>query len=266
MPPTLLLSLRQHRGLVATLARREVQGRFRGTLLGRFWLLAAPILMLGVYTLVFAVVFPARWPLADGSISLAAAYLLAGLCLSTAMADYLGRAPGWVQGRPNFVTKVRFPLEILPVVEWAPPLIALGVSLAFTVLLATHAGHPPGLTLLAMPLVVLPFLVLLAGAGFIASALGVYFRDLQQLMAPVLAASLFLSPILYPRESAPEALAGVLTLNPLTIPVEQLRRVLLEQQWPQWDVLGTYALIAIVVLVVGSTVFSHLRRGFADVI
>lgn len=259
----------RHRGLIFTLARRELLGRYRGSLLGLLWPLLTPLLMLAVYTLVFGVVFRARWPQAgEGQQGLGqfAMILLAGLLVHGLLGEVLGRAPESVVGQPNYVKKVVFPLEILAWVEVAAALVHTLAGLVL--LVAVNAAWGSGLawTQLALPLILLPYLLLLLGAGWMLSAFGVYLRDLNQAIGPLVTALMFLAPVFYARQSLPEPLASWLLLNPVTLIVEQTRAVLFAGQWPDWAGLGAYTLAALAVYVMGGWVFARLKRGFADVV
>lgn len=257
----------RHRGLIAALARRELLGRYRGALLGLLWPLITPLLMLLVYTFVFGVVFQARWPRAGGGgLGQFAMVLLSGLLVHGLLAEVLSRAPGAVVAQPNYVKKVVFPLETL---AWVDVAVALAHALAGLALLVVvnglwGSGFAPAQ--LALPLILLPYALLLLGLAWVLSSLGVYLRDLGQAVAPAITALMFLGPVFYARESLSAPLAGWLALNPITVIVEQTRRVLFAGLWPEWTALGLYMLAALVVYAVGLAMFNTLKRGFADVV
>lgn len=261
-----MASVGQHFTLIRSLALRDVRTRHRGALLGQGWLIATPLLMLAVYTFVFGVVFPARWPNAPGGVLGAACVLLSGLALAWWMMEYLSRAPGWILGRPNYVQKIRFPLEVLAWVEMAPPFLALLATLALLALLGAVTGLKAHASLLALPWILAAMTLMLTGIGWTLAALGTYLRDLQQVVPPLTATLLFVSPVFYPREAAPAAVSGLLVLNPLTVPVEQLRRIAFDGLWPDPWALGGYTMVALLVHLAGLALFQWLRRGFADVL
>ena len=256
-----------HQALIRILTWREVSGRYRGSLLGSLWSLLTPLLLLGVYTLVFGVIAPTRWPGAeDQGIGMFALRLLAGMVIHGLLSETLSRAPVLVTSQPNYVNKVVFPLETL---AWVNLLTALFHSLmALLVLVILNVMLGTGLywTLLALPVIVLPFAVLLMGLIWLIAALGVYLRDINQIIGPLIMMSMFLGPVFYPRSAMPAAVQPWLALNPITVPTEQLRRVLFEAQWPQWDVLAQYSLIAAAIYLFGLWVFTKLKKGFADVL
>ena len=257
----------RHQSLIRILAWREISGRYRGSLLGSLWPLLTPLLMLGVYTLVFGVIAPTRWPGAEEQgIGMFALRLLAGMVVHGLLAEVLSRAPTLVTSQPNYVTKVVFPLETL---GWVSLLTALfHTAMALLVLVALNGALGTGVSWpqLALPVILLPYAMLLLGLAWLIAALGVYLRDLAQLIGPLVMITMFLGPVFYPREAMPALAQPWLALNPITIPVEQARRVLFEAQWPQWEVLAQYALVAVVVYALGLWVFTKLKKGFADVL
>ena len=257
----------RHRALIRILAWRDISGRYRGSLLGSGWSLLTPLLMLGVFTFVFGVVAPTRWPGAEEQgMGMFALRLLSGMVVHGLLSELLQRAPALVTAQPNYVTKVVFPLEVLGWVALLTGLFHSAMALLVLILLNGALGTGLSLTLLALPLVLVPYALLLLGIAWILAALGVYLRDLAQVIGPLVMASMFLGPVFYPREAMPAAIQPWLAWNPITVPVEQVRRVLFEAQWPQWDILAQYALVAIGVYLLGLWAFDRLKKGFADVL
>jgi lipopolysaccharide transport system permease protein len=257
----------RHWALIRILAWREVSGRYRGSLLGSLWSLLTPLLMLGVYTLVFGVIAPTRWPGAEEQgIGMFALRLLAGMVVHGLLSEVLSRAPTLVTGQPNYVTKVVFPLEALGWVNLLTAVFHTAMALLVLVVLNSVLGTGPSWTLLALPALLLPYALLLLGLVWLVAALGVYLRDLAQIIGPVVMITMFLGPVFYPREAMPAAAQPWLAINPITIPVEQTRRVLFEAQWPQWEVLAQYSLVAVAVYLFGLWAFTKLKKGFADVL
>ena len=257
----------RHHALIRILTWREISGRYRGSLLGSLWSLLTPLLMLGVFTLVFGVILPARWPGAeDQGMGMFALRLLAGMVMHGLLGEALARAPTLVTLQPNYVNKVVFPLETLGWVNLLTALFHTAMALLVLVILDAAAGTGASVHLLAVPLVLAPYAALLLGLVWLAAALGVYLRDLAQLIGPVVMVAMFLGPVFYPREAMPPALQPWLVLNPITVPVEQVRRILFESAWPQWDVLAQYSLAAAACYVLGLWTFAKLKKGFADVL
>ena len=256
----------KHRTLIRQLVRREVLGRYRGSMLGIGWSVLTPLAMLSVYTLVFRHIFKSRWPgMEDGNLAFAL-NLFAGLIVFTWAAEFINRAPRLVVEQPNLVTKVVFPLHILP---WTAMLSSLfHACLATAVWLAAclATGYSVSVTWLALPLAFLALLPFMLGLGWLLAALGVYFRDIGEITGPVMSMMLFLTPVFFPISVLPAFLQGWLQLNPLTVPIESLRAIILLGQWPDWLDLLWLVVGGTGLLLVGQWVFERARRGFADVL
>jgi lipopolysaccharide transport system permease protein len=267
-PQSMLRGLVAQRELIGELARRDVIGRYRGSALGLSWSLFHPLLLLGVFTFVFGSVMPARWSAlgADASHADFALILFPGMIVHALLAECLNRAPGLVTATPNYVKKVVFPLEVLPVVTLAGALFHAVVS--FAMLLAVYAIVHGGLraSAIALPLVIAPYALLVLGFAWFFAALGVYLRDVGQVMGVATMALMFLAPVFYPVTAIPEAYRGLLYLNPITLIVEETRGVLIFGRWPDWPALGVYTLIALAVAWAGYWWFQKSRKGFADVL
>ena len=255
----------RRRGLVWELAKRDVLGRYRGAAFGVLWSVLQPFLMLAVYTVAFGSVLGARWPGVEGTAGFALV-LFVGLIVHGFLAECVSRAPALVAGNTNYVKRVVFPLEVLP---W-PVVLSAGFHLLANlcvlavVLLASGRGVPPHYLLL--PLLMLPFAAFCVGLVWWVGALSVYFRDLQQLVPPLLTAMLFLSSAIIPPSVVPENFALVFALNPLTVPIDAARAVALDGVMPNWPLWGLHALGCALVFASGLAVFQRLRRGFASVL
>lgn len=249
------------------MSRREVVGRYRGSVLGLAWSFFNPVFMLAVYTFVFSVVFKARWGVGAGeSKTQFAVVLFVGLIVSGLFTEVLNRAPGLILGNVNYVKKVVFPLEILPVVSMGAALFHSLVSLLVLLIsFAMFNGYLHWTAILA-PLVLLPFVVLTVGLTWILASLGVFLRDVGQTIAIVTMVMMFLSPVFYPITAVPEKYRLFIMVNPLTFIIEQSREVLIWGQYPNWQGLGIYTFIALVVAWVGYAWFQKTRKGFADVL
>jgi lipopolysaccharide transport system permease protein len=265
MKLSFFLPLRQ-RSLIWQFSKREVLARYRGSLLGLGWSFLNPLLMLAIYTFVFRTVFKARWEGGDASDFEFALRVYAGLIVFTLFAEVLNRAPRLVLDQPNLVKKVVFPLEILP---WVPPLAGFfHLALNLAILLAATAFDRGGLpvSILALPLVLLPLVPLLLAMGWFFAALGVFVRDIGQIMPTATSLLMFLSPVFYPASSLPEHWQPWLKINPLTLIIEQTRRVVLDGLWPEWQSLILYMALASLAAWLGGLWFAATRKGFADVL
>jgi lipopolysaccharide transport system permease protein len=234
---------------------------------GLAWSFLTPLLMLGVYSFVFVGVFRASWPgAAKGGGLEFAVQVFAGLMVFNLFAEVAGRAPNLIVEQPNLVKKVIFPVELLTWVTVLSGLFHLVISVVslLLVLLLTRGGLP--ITAIALPLVLLPFLPFLLGLGWFLSALGVYVRDVGQVMTMVVSLTMFMSPVFYSLATLDASWQFWMKLNPLTLIIEQVRTVALQGQWPDWSALALYALVASTFAAAGAAFFQLTRKGFADVL
>ncbi|MBT2339001.1 MULTISPECIES: ABC transporter permease [Pseudomonas] len=265
-PFTLIKSVFVHRNLIRVLIRREVIGRYQGSVLGIVWSFFTPALMLVVYTFVFSVVFKARWAGGGDSKSEFALVLFAGLLVFNLFSECVNRAPGLVLANTNYVKKIVFPLEILPLVSLGAALFHTTVSLlAWLVFYVILFGVPPA-TLFLLPLVLFPLVLLTLGISWFLASLSVYLRDIGQLTGIITTALLFLSPIFYPLSTLPPGYQVALQANPLTLPVELARDMLFWGRMPHWSNLATYSAVSMLIAWSGFAWFQRTRKGFADVI
>lgn len=270
-PPTSLASLArslwQHRELISQMTRREVVGRYRGSVMGLAWSFFNPILMLVVYTFVFSVVFKAKWGTgSEESQSGFAIVLFIGMIVYGLFAEMANRAPSLILSNVNYVKKVIFPLEILPVVGLGATLfhslISLGVLLV-AILLAN--GSMPW-TAIYFPLIILPLMAATLGVAWFLASLGVFVRDVGQTVGIFTTVLMFISPVFYPVSALPEKFQFWLLINPLTFVIEQSRAVLIFGKQPDWAGMGIYAGASLMVAWTGYWWFQKTRKGFADVL
>lgn len=265
-PKEMILSFWRNRGLIKSLAQREILGRYRGSYLGVFWSFFNPVFMLLVYTFVFSVVFKARWNSGSDSKTEFAMVLFAGLMVFNFFAESINRSPSLILNNVNFVKKVVFPLEILPMVAVVSALFHLFASLLVWLLAYMVIFGLPQSTTLLLPLVLLPLLLLTLGLSWIFASLGVYLRDLSQFLGVVVTVLMFLSPIFYPLSNIPEPYQVYLLMNPLTPVIEMTRQVLYIGELPNMGKLALYGVIGLMVASLGFFWFQKTRKGFADVI
>jgi lipopolysaccharide transport system permease protein len=260
-------SLWRNRQLIVQMTQREVAGRYKGSVLGLVWSFLNPVFMLVVYTFVFSVVFKARWGVGgEESKTQFAVVLFVGLIVHGLFAEVANRAPGLIFSNVNYVKKVVFPLEILPVVSMGAALfhslISLGALLIAFVLFNGHLHW----TAVLVPLVVLPLVIFTLGLAWMLASLGVFLRDVGQTIGIITTVMMFLAPVFYPITLLPEELRPWIMANPLTFIIEQAREVLIWGRLPDWLGLGIYTLVATVVAWAGYAWFQKTRKGFADVL
>lgn len=252
--------------LVFQLARREVSARYKGSVLGIFWSFVNPLLMLCVYTLFFSVILKVRWGDSPQSRSEFAMLLFVGLMMHGFLAECINRAPGLVTGNVNYVKKVVFPIGILPVVSicsalfhWAISMVVLALAL-----LALGYGLPPTFPLIFV--VMLPLILYALGLSWMLSVLGVFLRDINQVVGVFSQILLFLSPVFFPISNIPLEYRGVFMANPLTTLIEQGRSVVIAGQLPDWEAWSAQLLISLAFCFLGFSFFRRAKGGFADVL
>ena len=270
--PTSLVSLAKslwrNRQLIVQMTKRDVVGRYQGSAMGLAWSFFNPVFMLIVYTFVFSEIFKSRWGGvgADDSKTQFAVLLFVGMITHALLAEVLNRAPLLILSNANYVKKVVFPIEILPVVAMGATLfhsiISLGVLLTAFVIFNGYLQW----TLVFIPLVLLPLVILTVGLAWMLASLGVFLRDVGQFTGIITTVLMFLSPVFYPVTAVPERFRPFIMANPLTFIIEQAREVLIWGHFPNWTGLGLYTLAATIIAWVGYAWFQKTRKGFADVL
>lgn len=266
--PALANSLWLHRHLILQMTKREVVGRYKGSALGLGWSFFNPVFMLVVYTFVFSEIFKSRWggAGADDSKTQFALILFVGMIVLSLFSELLNKAPGLILSNVNFVKKVVFPIEILPVVAMGAvlfhSLISLGVLLTAFILFNGYVHW----TVIFLPLILLPLVILTTGLAWILASLGVFIRDVGQTIGILTTVLMFLSPVFYPITAVPERFRTFIMLNPLTFIIEQARDALIWGRAPHWLGLIIYLLVAVTTSWIGYGWFQKTRKGFADVL
>ncbi len=266
-PFAVLRSFWTHRTLIYSLARRDVLGRYSGSFLGLMWSFFNPLLMLGVYTYVFGVVFKARWS-ATGSAGILefAVVLFAGMLTFGVFAECVNRAPSLMLQNPGFVKRVIFPLEIMPWVVMLSSLFHTIISLCVLALVMLIGfGSIPFTWPLIVPVLV-PLILFVMGLSWALAAFGVYLRDLSQTINIVTTVMMFLSPIFYPASAVPAGFRWAVDWNPMSFFIEQTRAVLIWGRVPDFAGLAVAIVGGLVVAWLGLALFQHARDGFADVL
>jgi lipopolysaccharide transport system permease protein len=256
----------RQRSLIKVLMQREVVGRYRGSVLGILWSFFHPVLMLAVYTFVFSVVFKARWNSGSDSKTEFALVLFAGMIVFNLFSECINRAPTLILYNANYVKKVVFPLEILPWVTLGSAVFHLLVSLVVWLLFYAVFFGIPHPTALLLPVVLVPLLLFTLGGTWLLASLGIYLRDVAQIVGIMTTVLMFLSPIFYPVSALPEHYRFLLMLNPLTPIIEQARDVLYWGKLPDWDLIGICTAIGLFMAWAGFAWFQKTRKGFADVL
>ncbi|QOZ43990.1 ABC transporter permease [Bradyrhizobium sp. CCBAU 53340] len=254
-----------NRHLIRRLAGRELQSRYRGNILGIAWAVLVPLGMVLMYSLVFGSIFKARWSGIGGSSESMTAFFLAGVIVHQFLGESVSRAPSLVLDNKNYVTRVVFPLEVLPVVTVTVALVGASIALVLLAFLTALTSGIPPITVLLSPLALLGMIPMLLGLTWILAAIGVFVRDLSQILPIALSVLFFLAPVLYPRSSVPEPFGSFVVFNPITIPIETMRALVFGHPFP-WESAAIYLAVSLVICWLGLALFSRLRRAFADVL
>ena len=255
------------RDLIRQFTRREIEGRYRSSALGIAWSFINPLVLLLVYTFVFGVVFKQRWAgMENAGLTQFGLVLFAGMIAYGIFSECVGRAPGLIVGTPNYVKRVVFPLELLPLSILGSAVFHAIVSL--TMLLGVHValGGSVFWTWLLIPVVLLPICFMSLGLGWAFSSLGVFVRDLNYTVTLVLQVLFFLTPIFYSAQSIPASLQGIVRFNPIASGVEGLRAAIFTGTITQWPELAASGVLGLVMMLFGYAWFMKTRRAFGDVI
>lgn len=262
----LIGSVVRNRNLIFNLIRREVVGRYRGSVMGLLWSFFNPVFMLTVYTFVFSVVFKARWMGGGDSKVEFALVLFTGLLVFNLFSEVINRAPSLILNNANYVKKVIFPLEVLPVVAFGAAAFHMLVSLMVWLLFYMLFFGIPAWTALQLPLVLLPLVLITLGLAWLLASLGVYLRDVAQIIGVVTMALMFLSPVFFPVAALPEEYQIIMHLNPLTYIVEETRNVMIWSKPLEWMSWSYWTVGSALVAWLGFAWFQKTRKGFADVL
>ena len=262
-----VLAIWRNRGLIRVMTRRDVLGRYRGSFGGAFWTVFNPLLLMLTYFFVFAVVLQTRFP-GDPSRSGFVLYYLAGMLPWLAFSEAVGRSATVMLDHRNFVKKLVFAVETLPVNLVAAGLVTefFAIILFCCVLLAVRHAVP--LSVLWLPVLLVPQVLFTLGLCWFLAALGVFVRDLGQIMGFLLTIWFFATPICYPEASLPPSATLLLSKNPMYVLVSGYRAILLDPRHPApaFGPLWKLWVLAVVVFVLGHAWFYKLRKSFADLI
>lgn len=269
-PAVLCGDLWRHRDLISQLTVRTVAQEVKGSYLGVLWTLFTPLLMLAVYSVVFGMIFGARFDESPGSGPVDYVLgLFLGLTLYGMVADMLGSAPRVILNNPNYVKKVVFPLEALPASVAGAALYRFAVTMVLVLAGVLLLGN--GLTWQALwfPLTLMPVVLMALGLAYLLSALGVYYRDISQVTGVLSMVLLYASGVFYAAEKVRLGAPGIwswLQFNPVLLSIDSSRRVLLWGSSPDAWHLGWAWLCGLALCLGGYAVFRRLRYGFADIL
>ena len=253
--------------LLRQLVRRNIISKYQGSALGIFWNAVHPLMRLCIYTFVFSVVFKARWGTdTSATREFFAVNLFCGMTIYSIFSDAVNMSAVQITLNPNYVKKVVFPLPLLPLSQVISSFIQGLVWILLLFIGATVFCSSLSWTMLFLPLILLPLFLFTLGISYFLSSLTVYLRDTPYILGVILQVLFFATPIFYPVEQVPEKFRTVLQINPLTIMIEESRKVMLLSQTPDWKFFGISLAVGIVVFLLGFAWFNKTQKGFADVL
>ena len=261
-----MFSILEYRELIWSFIKRDVLTRYRGSFLGVLWSFLNPLFLLFLYTFVFSIILGIRFPGSTATTGYSL-YLFCGLVPWMTFSETIGRSPELILSNVNLVKKTVFPLEILAIMATFTGIIhgLFGLLILIIAAILTQ-GQPIHMTILMLPLVMIPQILFTLGLSWLLSSLGVFIRDTAQVIRIVLTGWMFVTPIVYPLEKIPEAYRGYMLLNPLSVIVEGYRALILKGSLPDWGGLLWTTVLGLFMTVIGYYWFVRTKKAFADVI
>jgi lipopolysaccharide transport system permease protein len=255
-PISILLKLWENRNVIRQFTKREIIGRYRGSYLGLMWSFLNPVIMLFIYTYFFSVVLNAKWDTGSDNKVEFALILFCGITTFNLFSEVVTRSPGLIVSNVNYVKKVVFPLEVLPVIALCSSFFHMLISLTILLLGLVILLGVINWTIIFVPLILIPLVLFTIGLGWFFSSLGVYLRDTSQFLGLAVQALMFI----------PSNLKFIYSINPISYVVEDMRRVIIWGQYPNWEWLIVGSVIGFIIALLGHAWFHKTRGGFADVL
>lgn len=253
-----IYNIYEYRDMIYSLVRRELRGRYKGSVLGFLWTYINPLCQVIVYSAVFSVIFKVN-------IEKFYLYLIIGMMPWTFFSSSVQGGATCVRAQADMVKKIFFPREVIPISYVTSTFVNMLFSFIivfFAVLLANWGFNP--WALLYLPLIMVIEYLLALGIAFIVSAVTVYFRDLEQIIGVLMMAWIYLTPIMYDVDYIPEELRTLFFLNPMTPVICVYHDILYYKQLPTVDYMIQSGVVAVIVFLVGFFVFAKLDRNFAE--
>ncbi len=257
----------QHRYLLWQFTKRQIEQRHRGSALGMVWSILQPLLMIGIYTIVFGLIFKGRYKgVEDQSTMDYALGIFLSITIFQTIAEVISSSVNAVISQPNLVKKVVFPLEILPLANLGAAFYQFGISLLLVLIGVATVGQGFTLHSLLFLITLLPVIPIALGTALLLSALGVFLRDIQHAAGPLCMVLMYASAVFYSANMIPPAIWTYLKFNPIIHIVEQARAVLLWHEPLHWSGLAYSFTFGLLLYALGLFTFKKLKPAFADVI
>lgn len=265
-PLAFLALAHRQRGLILRLAARRIEAQYRGSTLGLLWAVLQPMLLLGVYTFAFSFVMGSHWSADESGSGEFALRAYSGMILFAIFSRPFGEAPNLIVSNQTYIKQLVFPAEVLAWVSVATALFDFAVGFVLWAALFVVLHGPPPLSWTLTPLLVLPLVLFALAASWLLASLGVFLRDLSQLVALATTALFFLSPIIYPASRIPAWLAPYYAINPLVGILEGSKTLLFVGATPPWREIALPTLAAWLAAWLGHAWFMRTKGSFADVL
>ncbi len=262
----MLITLYKNGYLLRQLVKKDIMQRYQGSVLGMLWSFIVPVLMLIIYTFVFSEVFQARWNIDTSDKYQFALVLFCGLSAFNMVSEVMNRATILIASNTNYVKKVIFPLEILPIVCTCSALFNCVISFLILIGAKIIIYQNISKTLYLIILAMIPLIILSIGLGLFISAISVYLKDVSNIISVLVAVLMYMSPVFFPLSSVPEKFRWICEVNPMTYIIENFRNVVLYGEYLNWKFWGISCIVAIVIYWLGKIVFVRAKEGFADVL
>lgn len=252
--------------LLRQLVKKDIKQRYQGSVLGMLWSFIVPVLMLIIYTFVFSVIFQAKWDINTDDKYQFALVLFCGLSAFNMLSEVLSRSTMLIASNANYVKKVIFPLEILPVMVTCSALFNCVISFAILIVAKLVIYHNVSPTLYMIFLAMIPLIILSVGVSLLISALSVYMKDIGNFISVFVTILMYVSPVFFPLASVPESFRKVCEINPMTYIIENFRNVVYYGTSMDWKFFGISCIASVIIYLLGKVVFMRAKEGFADVL
>ncbi len=252
--------------LLRQLVKKDIQQRYQGSVLGMLWSFIVPILMLVIYTFIFSEVFQARWDIDTSDKYQFALVLFCGLTAFTLVGEVMNRATTLIASNTNYVKKVIFPLEMLPVVTTLSALFNCLISFVILIVAKFIIYRNISPTLYMIFIILIPLIIMSVGLGLLISAISVYLKDVGNFISVFVTILMYMSPVFFPLSAVPESFRTVCEANPMTYIIENFRNVVIYGKCLDWKFFSISCLVAVVIYWIGKVVFMRAKEGFADVL
>jgi lipopolysaccharide transport system permease protein len=258
-----LSQLVRYRGLILSLVARDLKARYRGSALGFLWSFINPLMLLSIYSFVFAVILPGTH---SNEVEPYALFMFCGILPWTWFSSALSESAGSLISGGNLIKKVLFPAEILPIVSVLANMAHFFLGLPILIVFLFYFRRWPDVPdLFWFPVTVFVQLIFTTSLALIFSALTVHFRDIRDILSNVLTLWFFATPIIYWIKEAPGLGKRVLDLNPMTHLIVSYQEILFFRgPIGHWKWLLLTGGESVVLFLAGFWLFDRLRDSFAE--